>query len=94
MSRLVESFLALARQGWTRHLESASDIAAIDVVLDTVRHAAPVAEKHGVRLAPQINADQPEADAPVVSGDPALLETMLENLVRNAIRFARRAPRS
>ena len=88
LGRMVESFLSLARHGWTKRLTEKVELDAIDLVVDAVRHATPLAELNGVHLSPVIRLDDPDADPPVLEGDPALLETMLENLMRNAIRFS------
>ena len=68
LGRMVESFLALARYGWARSLTETAEVQVVDVVVDAVRHASPLADKHGVRLSARF-AD-PEDDAPTVSGDP------------------------
>lgn len=88
LGRLVETFLALADQSRAQRLEAADELDAIDVLLDAVRHTSALAASHGVHLAPQVCGGAPDADPPRLWGDAALLVTMLENLVRNAIRFS------
>ena len=88
LGRMVESFLSLARHGWANRLTETTEVPAVDLLLDAVRHASPLAEQHGVHLSPSILQEDADEDPPALEGDPALLETMLENLLRNAIRFS------
>jgi signal transduction histidine kinase len=86
LAGLVESLLVLTRTelAWERLRREALDVA--DLVLDSVRHCSALAETRAVRLAPRL----PESDGVdmVVVGDRILLGTVLDNLVRNAVRFS------
>jgi two-component system OmpR family sensor kinase len=87
LGRLVESFLLLTRVRHGKPLQStARTVAANDILMDSVGHCWKMAEQYGVTLSPELAEEQ---DRPlVVRGDPELLRTMVDNLVRNAIRFS------
>lgn len=89
LGRLVESFLTLTRvqdgKGLTRELEYPAN----DLVMDSVDHCLAFAEQYHVRLSPRLLDAELDADT-IVCGEPELLRTMLDNLVRNAIRFSPR----
>lgn len=90
LGRLVESFLMLTRIREGRQETDLRRCAVNDLVMASVEHCAAFAEHHGVGLAPSLLADEDELDLHV-AGDPELLRTMLDNLVRNAVRFSPRA---
>jgi two-component system OmpR family sensor kinase len=81
LGKLVESFLVLARADHAGSLPSES-VAVIDTVVGAVQTCGLVAEQVGVRLVPNLGADPDEL---IVQGEPELLQTMLENLVHNAV---------
>ena len=87
LGSLVESFLTLTRiedgQGQVR----GKPITANDLAMDSVEHCAVMANQSRVWLRPVLFADDATIDT-MVSGDPDLLTTMLDNLIRNAIRFS------
>ncbi|MEZ6242074.1 MAG: HAMP domain-containing sensor histidine kinase [Phycisphaerales bacterium] len=87
LGRLVESFLTLTRvqdgKGLTRELEYPAN----DMVMDCVDHCLALAEQYRVRLSPRLLEGEHDADT-IVCGEPELLRTLLDNLVRNAIRFS------
>jgi signal transduction histidine kinase len=64
----------------------AQPVAVNDLVLEAVQHCRLVAEHHKVRL--MANVVEDEASDPLILGDPQLLQVMVENLVRNAIRHS------
>lgn len=86
LGRLVESFLTLARlqdgPGLVRHKRYAVN----DLVMDAVEACAMNAEHEGVRLSAELLEDEDTIDAGV-AGEPDLLRNMIENLIRNALRF-------
>lgn len=87
LGRLVESFLGLARAGITQAVPSES-LSTSDLVLDALRDCRWLAAQRSVLLLPRLPEaaeDGPEAE---LRGDPQLLRTMLENLIRNAIRHS------
>jgi signal transduction histidine kinase len=82
LGKLVESLLTLARADILRDrpLEAVS---VNDIVLQSVQHCTLLANQNRTHLIP--NLAEPDGREPVVEGDAALLQTMLDNLVRNAI---------
>jgi len=84
LGRLVESILTLARADLLqeRALESVS---VNDVVLQSVQHCKPLADQKRIGLIPNLVDSGSGLPEPTVTGAPELLETMLENLVRNAV---------
>lgn len=88
LGRLIESFLML-----TRVQEGAPPpmmrILANELVVESIAHCAPFAETHGVRLHPTLLDDENGMEL-CVQGEAELLRTMVDNLVRNAIRFSPR----
>ncbi len=91
LGRLVESFLTLTRADQGERLTRRVPVEWNDVVLDAVRHVEPVSSLHRVRVVPRLAMpEEGAADEEDVErlGDPELLQTMIENLVRNAVRFS------
>lgn len=86
LGKLVESFLTLARVRDGNHKIRGKRYAVNDLVMDAVEHCAKVAAQEGVLLGAALLEDEDSLDASV-SGEPELLRTMLDNLIRNAIRF-------
>ncbi|MEM7308519.1 MAG: ATP-binding protein [Planctomycetota bacterium] len=92
LSRIVESFLVLARAQLTGNRPMPA-VLVHDLVLQAVQHGSVLAEKKGVRLIAKLDEPEDAAAAngdgemlePVVSGDTELLQTVIDNLVRNAI---------
>lgn len=87
LGSMVDSFLLLTRVREGRALSQNRLCPANDLIMDSVGHCLSMAIQHGVRLDPMLCDDEP---APCVRGDPSLLRTMLDNLIRNAIRFSPR----
>ncbi|MCA9310646.1 MAG: HAMP domain-containing histidine kinase [Phycisphaerales bacterium] len=86
LGQLVESFLTLTRVRDGVGASRVSRLTANDLVLDSIRHCMSMADQYGVRLAPHL-LEEPSLDAEVI-GDPDLMRTMVDNLLRNAIRFS------
>lgn len=89
LGNLVESFLTLSRIQDGQSLRHGKTYAGNDLVMDSVEHCAVMAEQNSVYLHPTLFDDERLMEA-AVSGDPELLTTMLDNLIRNAIRFSPR----
>lgn len=87
LGRLVESFLTLTRVRDGDGVKSERLYLANELVMDAVEDCLPTAAQHGVTVAPSL-ADTEEGITASIVGDPALLQTMLNNLIRNAIRFS------
>lgn len=87
LGNLVESFLTLTRIEDGHGRVRGKQIAANDLAMDSVEHCAVLANQSGVWLRPELFADDETIDT-MVAGDPELLTTMLDNLIRNAIRYS------
>jgi two-component system OmpR family sensor kinase len=87
LGQLIESFLVMTRieAGEQRH-----DAVHLDDVVRRARlRCLPAAERKAVRLELDCPATPTERD-PIVRGDAELLQALVENLVRNAIRHSPR----
>ncbi len=87
LGRLVESFLTLTRIQDGKGLVRFSAYGVNDLIMDSLDDCVRMAEQHHVTIQPELLADDSTLDL-AVSGEPELLRTMLNNLVRNAIRFS------
>ncbi len=87
LGSLVESFLTLTRLEEGHGKVRGKTYAANDLAMDSVEHCAVMANQAGVWLRPRLFSDEDALDT-AVAGDPELLTTMLDNLIRNAIRFS------
>lgn len=87
LGELVESFLALARAGIAQSVP-VEEVALNDLLLDSVRSCRTIAEQRGVHLVPRLTTPHDDAPGLELTGDAKLLRTMLDNLVRNAIRHS------
>ena len=92
LGRLVESFLLLARvrDGKTT-IATSRTVDVNDLLMEAYEACLPAAEQQGVILVPQL-LEGPDDEA-TIQGDAALLRTLFENLLRNAIRFSPRGER-
>ncbi|MBL8859371.1 MAG: HAMP domain-containing histidine kinase [Planctomycetes bacterium] len=88
LGRLVESFLVLARVGHGKELVRRDRMTINDVVLEVAEHCAPLSRHHEVPLVTLLHLSDDGEHDPEIEGDPELLRTMFENLVRNALRFS------
>lgn len=89
LGSLVESFLTLTRIEDGHGRVRGKPMAANDLAMDSVEHCALMANQSRVWLRPRLFADEDTIDT-AVAGDHELLKTMLDNLIRNAIRFTPR----
>lgn len=87
LGKLVESFLTLTRVRDGKGVVRMKSYAVNDLMMDSAEHCAPMADQYRVRLNPRLLDREPEMDA-AIAGEPELLVTMLDNLVRNGIRFS------
>lgn len=88
LSDLVESFLRLARPFAQADTSHHVPVCFDDFVVAAVSRSLALAHDRSVKVVVRL-AEPPEGeDQPEVMGDEALLEAMVENLVRNAVRFS------
>jgi signal transduction histidine kinase len=87
LGKLVESFLTLTRVRDGKGIARIMRCGVNDLVMDSAEHCTPMARQHRVTLSPGLLASEETMDASI-AGEPELLRTMLDNLVRNAIRFS------
>jgi len=88
VSDLVDSFLRLAHPFAQANTDHHARVHVNDFVLESIRRSQAVARTNRVSIV--LNLSEPTAadSDPEVLGDTVLLEAMLENLVRNAVRFS------
>ncbi len=86
LGKLVESFLTLTRIRDGKGTPTLSKLLVNELLLDSVIHCTPMAKQYHVRLEPTILSSDDTLDT-TIEGDNDLLRTLLDNLVRNAIRF-------
>jgi two-component system, OmpR family, sensor kinase len=91
LGRLIESFLLLTRvrEGGGGAPPPMMHVLANELVVESIAHCASFAKSQGVALHPTLLDDDDGIDL-CVHGESELLRTMLDNLVRNAIRFSPR----
>ncbi len=87
LGRLVESFLTLSRlhDGQPRLLQSRCSVN--DFVLESIANNRKLAAVRNIRIIPHL-VEIADGTVAEVIGDPELLCSMLENIIRNAIRFS------
>lgn len=91
LGNLVEGFLTLARADQGEALARRTRVPVNDLVLEAVAHCTALAQQAGVRLIPTLAGTDDDGggdSAWCLDADPDLLRTMLENLIRNAIRYS------
>ncbi|MFO0827236.1 MAG: HAMP domain-containing sensor histidine kinase [Phycisphaerales bacterium] len=86
LGRVIESFLLLTKIRAGKAESHVARHGANDLAMAAIHQSRLYAEQQKVRLVAQL-ASEAGLDA-YVCGDDALLETMLDNLLRNAIRFS------
>ncbi len=84
LSRLVDQLLALARLDAAKDTTSLASVDLNHLAKRTLAELAPRAIEHGATIALE------SSDAAMVSGDPALLASVIRNLVENAVLHGRR----
>lgn len=88
LGSLVESFLTLTRVRDGGGIQNLRACPANEIVMESIEDCSAMAARHDVRLEPRL-AEGEDAMNACIAGDQSLLRTMLNNLVRNAIRFTR-----
>ncbi len=87
LGKIVESFLTLARIDYEERLRKFEDFWFHDLLLEAVRRTRAQAQTHGVHVDLELPEGTDYFDRPSW-GDPELISSAVENLIRNAIRFA------
>lgn len=85
LKRTVDSFLTLTQIRGGASLRTTRPCAINDVVMEAVESCRKMAAQYKVTLAPELSMSEA---TPRVEGDCDLLRVMVENLLRNAIRFS------
>ncbi len=85
LGTLVEHFLTMARSDLAQGPPLVQRVSVNDLVMDSVQHCSAYAQRGGIHLVPRLLSPEESAVDPVVAGDPELLRTMLDNVVRNAV---------
>lgn len=84
LGKVVESLLVLARADLTQR-PPGDAVSVLDVVLGCMQTCKELARQNRVRLVPRVGAGDETGQDVVLAGEADLLQTMVENLVRNAI---------
>jgi signal transduction histidine kinase len=84
LGKMIQSFLTLARMDWEERRGLVVPISLFDVAVDVVQIAQTASKGSGVRIVLEL----PDDDDIEVRGDPELVTSMLDNVVRNAVRFS------
>ncbi len=88
LRNLVESFLTLTRADRGQAMARREAVRVPDIVIESIEHCDAEARQCDVRIVPNITLAEDGDAEPVLTGDPELLCTMLDNLIRNAIHFS------
>lgn len=87
LGRMIESFLTLTRIEDGFGKVGGIALAFNDLVMDSMDHCVAMAHQNAIELDPVL-MDHEDSISLAVRGDPDLLITMLNNLVRNAIGYS------
>lgn len=85
LGRTVDGFLTLARLRSGSPAEQPVTCDVNEAVSEAVTACAGAAERHGVSVRATLSRGE---RTPLVTGEPDLLRSLIEHLIRNAIRFA------
>ena len=89
LGKMVESFLTLARIDHEERMQKNQEYWFHDLLVEATSRSRAQALTHGVRIELELPEDFELLDDPSW-GDPELISSAVENLVRNAIRFSPR----
>ena len=89
LGKMVESFLTLARIDHEERMQKNQEYWFHDLLVEATSRSRAQALTHGVRIELELPEDLELLDDPSW-GDPELVSSAVENLVRNAIRFSPR----
>lgn len=87
LGKMVESFLTLARIDYEEKLQKNQEFWFHDLIVEAVSRSSAQGMTHNVRIEPVLYEDTEFFDDPTW-GDPELVSALVENLIRNAIRFS------
>lgn len=87
LGRLIDSFLMLTRVRDGKSVGISTGYLVNELVMDSASNCSRMAHQYNVRILPNLLENEDDLDVEV-AGDPELLRTMLDNLIRNAIRFS------
>jgi len=87
LGRLAESLLLLTRNNESHIVRRFQPVELSEITTSALRHLSALATDHQVKL--HLDYD-PSVNSPVIHCDADLLESMIANLARNAIRFSPR----
>ena len=86
--RLVDSLLTLARADAGFPLTEVGPVSMNEVAMEAVERCEQLARHLEVRFVPTLAPPAEDGTEAYVVGDPALLRAVIENLIRNAIRYS------
>ncbi len=89
LGKMVESFLTLARIDYEERLQKNEEFWFHDLLVEAVSRSKAQALTHDVHIELELADDFEFFDEPTW-GDPELVSSAVENLIRNAIRFSPR----
>jgi signal transduction histidine kinase len=88
LTRLIDSLLTLARADAGFPLSKVEPVSVNDIVTEATQRCEALARHRLIRLVPKLTLPTEKGIEPVVEGDRSLLRTVIENLVRNAVRYS------
>jgi len=84
LGKMIQSFLTLARMDWEERREMVIPVSLFDVAVEVVQSNQASLVDPTVRIVLHL----PEDGELEVDGDPELVTSMVDNLVRNGVRFS------
>lgn len=88
LAQVTDSLLMLARADAGLPLPQMTSVSVNEAVTDAVQRCNAYAVERGVRIVTRLGLPVGDAAEPTVRGDAELLRTMIDNLIRNAIRHS------
>ena len=85
LGRMIESFLTLAKIKAGRGIDSPSPCNVNDFVMEAIADCSKIAAQYAVTISPSLDEGDPP---PTVMGEAELLRVVVDNVVRNAVRFS------
>jgi signal transduction histidine kinase len=86
LAAIIESFLLLTRIRVGKALPRDQRFSIVEATMDAVAHCERLASQHSVVLVPEAVDDVGLEHE--ITGDPTLIQVMIEGLVRNSVRFS------